>query len=109
MRKEDNSSRKTAPHSTSGIDMNFEDLNSEETMKKALEWVSECVQGAMLAGEEYVNFTFSPTENNPIDAIFDFVLNIKDYISDYGFMSWVMLDNKSQRVKMRITFGQGRN
>lgn len=88
--------------------MNFEDLTSEETIKSALNWISECIQGAMIAKEPFVNFTFKPTENNPLDAIFDFVLSIKEYIIDYGFAAWVVLDNKNQLVNMRIVLEEQR-
>ena len=51
--------------------MDFTNLESEETLQKALNWVAEYIQGAMLNKEHSVKFTFSPNENNSLIDIFD--------------------------------------
>ena len=82
--------------------MDFKDLNSDETLQHALAWISEYIQGAMLNKEKSVTFTFKPTEDNSLIDIFDFTQKIKDTLRAYDFTTWCVLDNKNEIVIMKI-------
>ena len=88
--------------------MNFNDLEKDSTLQDALMWVANCIQNSILSEENKIDFTFKPNENNSLNAIFEFVLKIKDNINKYGFNAWVVLNNTGQSVMMRIVLKEQR-
>ena len=82
--------------------MDFSNLESEETLQHALAWISSYIQSAMENKEKQVTFTFKPNNDNSLLQIFDFILKLKDTLSTYGFTTWCILDNKNEKVNMKI-------
>lgn len=84
--------------------MDFTNLDSEETLKSALNWISNMLEDAILHKEHTLTFTFKPTEQNSLEAIFNFVLKIKEALNLYQLYPWCILNNKTQQVTMKLYF-----
>lgn len=82
--------------------MDFTNLDSKETLQQALSWLAEYIQGAILAKEKTVLFTFNPNEETSIDSLFDFNVRLKNELTKYGFRAWCILDNKYNKVIMKV-------
>lgn len=82
--------------------MDFSNLESEETLQHALAWISQYIQEAMENKQSFVTFSFSPNEQNNLMDIFEFILKIKDALYKYDFISWCVLDNKNQKITMKV-------
>lgn len=82
--------------------MEFKNLDSEETLQHALAWLSSYIQSAIENGEHSVIFTFTPNEDNSLSSIFEFTEKLSKTLSVYGFIGWSILDNKTEKVKLKI-------
>lgn len=86
--------------------MEFKNLDSQETLTAGLQWVAECIQDSIESGNNDVKFTFTPSEENSIDKIFEFSQKLGSQLYSYGMMTWCILDNKNKVVRMKIVLGR---
>ena len=82
--------------------MNFNNLESEETLQTALAWTATCIQNAIQNNEPFVKFTFVANEENSVDSLFTFILKLGEKLKVYGFKPWCMLNNKDNSIILKV-------